>query len=253
MNTDRRRLLAALAGAAAGAAATPTHANEPSMPRELVPRGGIDAAALGVRPNSAEDQSKALQRAIESAAATRAVLHLPPGSYRAGDRCSSRPTRRSLARPERRASSCPGGLRCCRRPQATMSPSPALFSTAAASRFPSGAAWCISPRAARVRIADCEIVQCRPQRHYARGDRGGRHRKRRQRRRHRHLLARRARPDALPATRCAAPAMAASWSGAARPATTARSSSTTASRTSTPAPAAPASTATPSTCSAPAT
>ena len=65
MNTDRRRLLAALAGAAAGAAATPTHANEPSMPRELVPRGGIDAAALGIRPNSVEDQSKALQRAIE--------------------------------------------------------------------------------------------------------------------------------------------------------------------------------------------
>jgi uncharacterized secreted repeat protein (TIGR03808 family) len=84
MNTDRRRLLAALAGAAAGAAATPTHANEPSLPRELVAHSGIDAAALGVRPNSAEDQSKALQRAIESAAATRAVLHLPPGSYRAG-------------------------------------------------------------------------------------------------------------------------------------------------------------------------
>jgi uncharacterized secreted repeat protein (TIGR03808 family) len=84
MNTDRRRLLAALAGAAAGAAATPTHANEPSMPRELVPRGGIDAAALGIRPNTVEDQSKALQRAIDSAAATRAVLHLPPGSYRAG-------------------------------------------------------------------------------------------------------------------------------------------------------------------------
>ena len=84
MNTDRRRLFAALAGAAAGAAATPTHANEPSLPRELVARSGIDAAALGVRPNSAEDQSKALQRAIESAAAARAVLHLPPGSYRAG-------------------------------------------------------------------------------------------------------------------------------------------------------------------------
>src|ERR1700730_12612887 len=84
MNTDRRRLLAALAGAAAGAATTPTHANEPSLPRELVAHSGIVAAALGIRPNSAEDQSKALQRAIESAAATRAVLHLPPGSYRAG-------------------------------------------------------------------------------------------------------------------------------------------------------------------------
>jgi uncharacterized secreted repeat protein (TIGR03808 family) len=79
MNTDRRRLLAALAGAAAGAAATPAHATEPSMPR-----GGIDAATFGVRPNSAEDQSKALQRAIDSAAAARAVLQLSPGTYRAG-------------------------------------------------------------------------------------------------------------------------------------------------------------------------
>ena len=117
MNTDRRRLLAALAGAAAGAAATPTHANEPSLPRELVAHSGIDAAALGVRPNSAEDQSKALQRAIESAAATRAVLHLPPGSYRAG----------SLQLP----------------------PHAAISGTPGATRIvPSGAAFCISPRAA---------------------------------------------------------------------------------------------------------
>src|SRR5947208_7055398 len=114
MNTDRRRLLAALAGAAAGAAATPTHANEPSTPRELLARSGIDAAALGIRPNTVEDQSKALQRAIESAAATRAVLHLPPGSYRAGS-LQLPPTRRSPARPERRSSSWPGGHHCYRR------------------------------------------------------------------------------------------------------------------------------------------
>jgi uncharacterized secreted repeat protein (TIGR03808 family) len=85
MNTDRRRLFAALAGAAAAAAAPPVRANEPTaMPREGVPRGGIDAIALGVRPNSTEDQTKALQHAIDAAAAARAVLHLPPGSYRAG-------------------------------------------------------------------------------------------------------------------------------------------------------------------------
>src|SRR5436309_2887425 len=47
------------------------------MPRELLARSGIDAAALGIRPNTVEDQSKALQRAIESAAATRAACALP--------------------------------------------------------------------------------------------------------------------------------------------------------------------------------
>jgi putative cofactor-binding repeat protein len=30
-----------------------------------VPRGGIDATALGIRPSSAEDQTKALQRATD--------------------------------------------------------------------------------------------------------------------------------------------------------------------------------------------
>src|SRR5262249_43681305 len=38
----------------------------------------------GIRPNAAEDQTKALQRAIDSAAGARAVLHLPAGSYRTG-------------------------------------------------------------------------------------------------------------------------------------------------------------------------
>ncbi len=85
MNTDRRRLFAALAGAAATVAATPTHANEPpAVPRESLARGGIDAATFGIRPNATEDQTKALQRAIESAAAARAALHLSPGTYRAG-------------------------------------------------------------------------------------------------------------------------------------------------------------------------
>jgi len=85
MNTDRRRLFAALAGAAAAATATPARANEPpAVPRESMPRGGIDAAAFGIRPNASEDQTKALQRAIDAAAAARAVLRLPPGIYRAG-------------------------------------------------------------------------------------------------------------------------------------------------------------------------
>ena len=50
------------------------------MPR----RAAIDATALGLRPNAPDDQSKALQRAIDQAAAAGAVLHLPAGFYRAG-------------------------------------------------------------------------------------------------------------------------------------------------------------------------
>ena len=83
MNIDRRRLFAALAGAGASAAGAAGEAQ--SMPaREFGPRAEIDATSLGVRPDAAEDQTKAFQRAIERAAAARAVLRLPPGFYRAG-------------------------------------------------------------------------------------------------------------------------------------------------------------------------
>jgi uncharacterized secreted repeat protein (TIGR03808 family) len=81
MGIDRRRLFAAMAGAGAIGAAGDAW----SMPvRDIPARAEIDAASLGIRPNAADDQSQALQRAIEQAAAARAVLRLPPGFYRAG-------------------------------------------------------------------------------------------------------------------------------------------------------------------------
>jgi uncharacterized secreted repeat protein (TIGR03808 family) len=52
--------------------------------RDAAQRAEIDAASFGIRPNAAEDQSQALQRAIGQAAAARTVLRLPPGFYRAG-------------------------------------------------------------------------------------------------------------------------------------------------------------------------
>ena len=46
---------------------------------------GLDAAQFGVRPGAPDDQSRALQRAIDQAARTRAPLVLASGVYRAGD------------------------------------------------------------------------------------------------------------------------------------------------------------------------
>ena len=76
MPIDRRTLLAGLAATAA-----------PSLARAAAPIAalGLDAAQLGVRPGSPDDQTKALQRAIDQAAAARAPLWLAPGVYRAGD------------------------------------------------------------------------------------------------------------------------------------------------------------------------
>ena len=42
---------------------------------------GLDAAQMGVRAGSPDDQSASLQRAIDRAAADRVPLALPPGVY----------------------------------------------------------------------------------------------------------------------------------------------------------------------------
>jgi len=81
MNLDRRRLFAALAGAATAGVTTPALARGET---DGAPRSGIDTAAFGLRPNAADDQSKALQRAIDRAASDGAVLQLRSGTYLAG-------------------------------------------------------------------------------------------------------------------------------------------------------------------------
>ena len=78
MTTTRRQFLtAATATATATVFAVPaTAAAAPN---------GLDAAQFGVRPGAPDDQSRALQRAIDQAARNRTPLWLAPGVYRAGD------------------------------------------------------------------------------------------------------------------------------------------------------------------------
>ena len=80
MRLNRRRLLAAFAGVAGATAAVPAVGRD----SESGGRSALDAAAFGLRANSADDQSAVLQRAIDAAAVARAVLQLAPGFYRAG-------------------------------------------------------------------------------------------------------------------------------------------------------------------------
>jgi uncharacterized secreted repeat protein (TIGR03808 family) len=80
MDVNRRNLLNVSAGAAAGAlAAAPTTAAAATPPMSTL---GRDATQLGVRPGSPDDQTAALQRAINEAARAKAPLALPPGVYR---------------------------------------------------------------------------------------------------------------------------------------------------------------------------
>jgi uncharacterized secreted repeat protein (TIGR03808 family) len=80
MDFNRRYLLGASAAGAAGAlAASPEAAR--AAPTSVL---GRDAAQYGVRPGSPDDQTTALQRAIDDATRARVPLALAPGVYRAG-------------------------------------------------------------------------------------------------------------------------------------------------------------------------
>ncbi|WP_439922504.1 TIGR03808 family TAT-translocated repetitive protein [Nitrobacter sp. JJSN] len=81
MDIDRRRILGASAAGVAGALAMPSDA---ARAAPLTSTLGRDATHYGVRPNAPDDQTRALQRAIDEAAHLNAPLALPPGVYRTG-------------------------------------------------------------------------------------------------------------------------------------------------------------------------
>jgi uncharacterized secreted repeat protein (TIGR03808 family) len=80
MDVNRRHLLnASAAGIAVAMVATDVARAAP--PASTL---GRDVTQYGVRPNNPEDQTRALQRAIDDAARAQAPLALPPGIYRTG-------------------------------------------------------------------------------------------------------------------------------------------------------------------------
>ena len=81
MDVNRRHLIGRSAAGIAGAMAIPQDAARAApLPSSL----GRDVTQFGVRPGSADDQTRILQHAIDEAARTRSPLTLPPGVYRTG-------------------------------------------------------------------------------------------------------------------------------------------------------------------------
>jgi uncharacterized secreted repeat protein (TIGR03808 family) len=81
MELNRRHLIGASAAGVAGAlAASPDAARASQLTSAL----GRDATQYGVRSGSPDDQTRALQRAIDEAARAAVPLALPPGIYRTG-------------------------------------------------------------------------------------------------------------------------------------------------------------------------
>jgi putative cofactor-binding repeat protein len=79
MDVNRRHLIGATAAGAAGALAmSPDAARAAPLSSAL----GRDATHYGVRPGSPDDQTRALQRAIDETARAQVPLALPPGIYR---------------------------------------------------------------------------------------------------------------------------------------------------------------------------
>lgn len=81
MDIHRRHLMGATAASFAGAMATPADA---ARAAPLTSALGRDVTQYGVRPNSPDDQTRLLQRAIDDAARAQVPLALPPGTYRTG-------------------------------------------------------------------------------------------------------------------------------------------------------------------------
>lgn len=78
MTLNRRRFL--ILGTAAAATVSPAMA-APSP----VGAFGVEGSRFGLTPGSAEDQSRAFQRAIDETARNRTPLAIAPGSYRVGN------------------------------------------------------------------------------------------------------------------------------------------------------------------------
>jgi uncharacterized secreted repeat protein (TIGR03808 family) len=78
MDVNRRHLIGA---SVAGALAMPA---DPARAAPLTSTLGRDITQFGVRPGSPDDQTKALQRAIDEATRVQSPLALPPGVYRTG-------------------------------------------------------------------------------------------------------------------------------------------------------------------------
>src|SRR5882672_4205719 len=81
MDVNRRHLMGVSAAGVAGALAI---APDAARAAPLTSALGRDVTQYGVRPGSPDDQTKALQRAIDEAARAQAPLALPPGVYRTG-------------------------------------------------------------------------------------------------------------------------------------------------------------------------
>jgi uncharacterized secreted repeat protein (TIGR03808 family) len=81
MDVNRRHLIGASAAGVVGALAmSPDAARAAPLTSTL----GRDATQYGVRPGGPDDQTRALQRAIDEAARAQVPLALPPGVYRTG-------------------------------------------------------------------------------------------------------------------------------------------------------------------------
>ncbi|MGH6643455.1 MAG: TIGR03808 family TAT-translocated repetitive protein, partial [Bradyrhizobium sp.] len=81
MDVKRRQFMGVSAAGIAGAMAMSPDSARAAPPASAF---GRDATQYGVRPGSPDDQTKALQRAIDEAARAQMPLSLPPGVYRTG-------------------------------------------------------------------------------------------------------------------------------------------------------------------------
>ncbi len=187
MNLDRRRLFAALAGAASAGAAAPAlgaRCSRRPVRQPTPPRSGCGRMRRTINRRRCSAPSTT-PRPRARCCICRPVFIAPA-------RCTCRPMPPSPASPELTRIVMAGGPRCCRPPAATTSRSHGLILDGAGIPLPERRGLVHLTQGRALRIADCEIVNAGRNGITLEVDRRRSDRQHDQRRRHRHLLDRRA-------------------------------------------------------------
>jgi uncharacterized secreted repeat protein (TIGR03808 family) len=153
MDFARRRLLAISAAAATIPAATTLAQAAPSSLSAL----GVDATQFGVFPGSPDDQTRAMQRAIDRAAGARVPLALHPGVYRVGQLKASSDVHLVGVRGATRLilTQGPSLLECARADSVTLS---GITFDGAGRPLGSGRGLVHLAHVANARVTDCEML-----------------------------------------------------------------------------------------------
>ncbi|MGL4288518.1 MAG: TIGR03808 family TAT-translocated repetitive protein [Phreatobacter sp.] len=117
----------------------------------------LDSASFGLKPDSADDQTRNFQRAVETAAGSRMPLRLAPGTYRIGEIRLPANCQILGVRGQTRLTF-QGGTACLASPRADLVTLSGLVIDGGAKPLPDRRGLVVLAQGRGVRVEDCEIL-----------------------------------------------------------------------------------------------